>query len=199
MQTIHPSSVRRMIRMPARRSILIVVYVHVYSLRYLLPAQFDRSGLRKGILYYTRGALCVRHMCFNGKVYCFERPPLLEKYYTIKLNLASIKPQLVAISCTSYRLRSAIIVAEIIAVGEAQFHFRAVQNVVTRVSNRRSSGLNLLSLRNARTSIVPLSRATRSTAFLIYLDKLPGHIIPRRCPFPVYSAPPRSSGVLLRL
>lgn len=56
--------------------------------------------------------MCNIHVLMESLL--LEWPLLLEKYHIIKLNLASIKPQLATISRASYRLRSAIIVAEII-------------------------------------------------------------------------------------
>lgn len=112
--------------------------------------------------------MCNIHVLMESLL--LEWPLLLEKYHIIKLNLASIKPQLATISRASYRLRSAIIVAEII---------RWEKNTVLlpRCTKPRNSSVlppfvrfKSFIVANARTSIVAHVQHARRHFWFIWIS-----------------------------
>jgi len=157
----YQSPIRRMICMLAHRSILLII-VRIYMSNIIIYAYnnvywcvfyiykhrtIGRNGnnLLKQLVKkfcYTRKILCITR-ALSEFILHLKRPQLLAKFHIIKLNLASIKPQLVVIFHKSYRLQSAIIIVEMAPLENAVPLPRVVQSLVIQIPNYR---LNLLLL-----------------------------------------------------
>lgn len=120
----------------------IIISIDVYF-TFASASSSSRHNLLKQLtkkFYYTRKILCITR-AFIGRYIISKCPQLLAKCHIIKLNLASIKPQLAVIFRKSYRPRSPVIVAEMAPLENAVPLPCVVQSLVIQMHR-----LNLLSL-----------------------------------------------------